>query len=71
MPALGWISSPWQAIQSSVYAIQAHWVDCLRTGRQPATSGHDNLQTLALVEATYASAQLKKVVEVDALLKAD
>jgi predicted dehydrogenase len=71
MPDLGWTSSPWQAIQSSVYAIQEHWVDCLRTGRQPATNGRDNLQTLALVEATYASAELKKQIEVDALLNAD
>ena len=71
MPALSWISSPWQAIQSSVHAIQGHWVDCLRDGREPVTSGRDNLQTLALVEATYASAQLQKAIEIDALLKTD
>jgi predicted dehydrogenase len=31
-------------------------VDCLREGREPATSGRDNLKTFALVEAAYASA---------------
>ncbi|GJH29409.1 Gfo/Idh/MocA family protein [Caballeronia novacaledonica] len=70
MPALSWTSRPWQAIQSSVYAIQAHWIDCLRTGQKPATSGHDNLQTLALVEAAYDSAQTRRAVEIASLLKA-
>ena len=66
-----WISYPWKAIQSSVHAIQEHWVDCLRYGREPATSGRDNLQTLALVEAAYASAKMKKTIDVEALLKTD
>ena len=30
---------------------------CLREGRAPGTSGRDNLATLALVEAAYASAR--------------
>ena len=71
MPALNWISYPWKAIQSSVHANQEHWVDCLRYGREPATSGRDNLQTLALVEAAYASAKMKKTIDVEALLKTD
>ena len=71
MPALSWTSEPWKAIQSSVHAIQAHWVDCLRASREPATSGHDNLKTLGLVEATYASARLRKAIDVDDLLNAD
>jgi predicted dehydrogenase len=53
---LPWASRPWHNIQESVLAIQQHWVDCLRAGREPATSGCDNLKTLALVEAAYASA---------------
>ncbi|WP_321790580.1 Gfo/Idh/MocA family oxidoreductase [Burkholderia pyrrocinia] len=71
MQDLSWSSSPWEAIQSSVFAIQAHWVECLRNGTQPATSGLDNLQTLALVEATYASARLEKPIAIDDLLQAD
>jgi predicted dehydrogenase len=55
--ALAWTSEPWVAIQSSVFNIQSHWVDCLRRGVEPATSGNDNLRTLALVEATYLSAR--------------
>jgi predicted dehydrogenase len=35
---------------------QRHWVDCLRRGIEPETSGADNLKTFALCEAAYASA---------------
>ncbi len=53
---LPWASRPWHNIQESVLNIQRHWVTCLHEGREPDTSGRDNLQTLALVQAAYASA---------------
>ncbi len=49
-------AKPWHNIQESVVNIQRHWVECLRQGRQPATSGADNLETLALVFKAYESA---------------
>ena len=55
-PLLPWASRPWHNIQESVAAIQQHWADCLRDGKEPATSGADNLKTSALVEAAYQSA---------------
>ncbi len=55
-PLLPWAAHPWHGIQHSVLAIQRHWVECLRSGRAPDTSGHDNLRTLALVRASYQSA---------------
>lgn len=55
-PLLPWASKPWHNIQESVGLIQQHWVDCLRAGRETQTSGRDNLQTFALVEAVYRSA---------------
>lgn len=55
-PLHAWASRPWHNIQDSVLNIQAHWLECLRTGTMPQTSGEDNLRTLALVEAAYASA---------------
>ncbi|WP_413993811.1 Gfo/Idh/MocA family protein [Labrys okinawensis] len=55
-PLLHWASRPWHNIQESVLAIQQHWLDCLRSGREPSTSGYDNIGTMALVEAAYASA---------------
>lgn len=51
-----WGERPWHVIQESVINIQRHWVECLASGAEPATSGRDNLKTLALVEAAYASA---------------
>jgi predicted dehydrogenase len=53
---LPWASRPWHGVQESVLNAQQHWVDCLRAGREPATSGADNLKTFALAEAAYASA---------------
>ena len=53
---LPWASKPWHNIQGSVFNIQQHWVECLKSGAEPGTSGRDNLNTLALVEAAYASA---------------
>jgi D-apiose dehydrogenase len=55
-PLHAWAQRPWFNIQDSVLNIQAHWLECLRDGREPQTSGRDNLRTLALVEAAYASA---------------
>jgi predicted dehydrogenase len=63
-PLLPWATRPWHNIQESVQAIQQHWVDCLRTSREPATSGRDNVKTLALVEAAYASAKTHGSVDV-------
>ena len=63
-PLLPWASRPWHNIQESVQAIQQHWVDCLREAREPETSGRDNLKTLALVEAAYASAKSRATLAV-------
>ena len=52
-----WGARPWHNIQESVVNIQRHWLDCLQHGREPATSGADNLRTLELVFAAYESAR--------------
>ncbi|HMR29426.1 MAG TPA: Gfo/Idh/MocA family oxidoreductase [Geminicoccaceae bacterium] len=56
-PLLGWTSHPWHVAQESVLNTQRHWVECLRQGREPATSGADNLKTYALVMAAYEAAR--------------
>jgi D-apiose dehydrogenase len=66
---LPWASKPWHNIQESVVLIQQHWVDCLKHNREPDTSGRDNLQTFALVEAVYESAKSGKSVSISDLLK--
>ena len=60
---LPWASRPWHNIQESVRTIQQHFVDCIGSGEEPETSGRDNLKTLALVEAAYASAAEQRVIE--------
>lgn len=62
-PLLPWASKPWHNIQESVALIQQHWVECLRNGTDPATSGRDNIKTFALVEAVYESAKTGKTVD--------
>jgi D-apiose dehydrogenase len=59
---LPWASRPWHNIQESVALIEQHWVECLTEKKAPATSGHDNLKTLALVEAVYQSAKTRQTV---------
>lgn len=66
---LSWASRPWHNIQESVFAIQQHWVDKLQTREETSTSGADNLETFALVEAAYDSAANGNRVDITALLK--
>ena len=67
-PLLPWASRPWHNIQESVLRVQQHWVKCLAEKLEPETSGRDNLNTLALVEAVYLSAKTKQTIEVGTLL---
>jgi predicted dehydrogenase len=53
---LPWASQPWHGVQESVVATQRHWIECLRSGAGPATSGADNLRIFALYAPAYASA---------------
>jgi predicted dehydrogenase len=52
---MSWSDERWLLIQDSVVSTQRHWLDSLDAGTEPATSGHDNLNTFALVEAAYKS----------------
>lgn len=61
-PVLPWAERPWHNIQESVQIIQQHFVGCIAAGKQPETSGADNLKTFALVEAAYVSAAEKRTV---------
>ncbi|MEQ5870810.1 Gfo/Idh/MocA family oxidoreductase [Sagittula sp. NFXS13] len=66
-PVLPWAERPWHNIQESVLLIQKHFVDCLRSGAAPETSGQDNLRTFALVEAAYLSAAERRSVALSEL----
>lgn len=63
LPAYAWSDPRFLTVQDSVVRIQQHWVECLREGREPETSGRDNLKTLELVHAAYRSAESGEVVK--------
>ncbi len=56
-PEHDWTDRPWHVMQDSALNIQRHWVECMRTGRRPETTGEDNLRTLELVFGAYESAE--------------
>ncbi len=49
-----------------VYALQRHFVDCMRAGAPFESTGEDYLRTLAVVEAVYESASRREVVRLTA-----
>jgi D-apiose dehydrogenase len=59
---LPWAQRPLHVVQESVLETQRHFIECLRRGREPATSGADNLRTYALCEAAYRSAETGEAV---------
>lgn len=66
---LPWASRPWHNIQEGVALIQKHWIERLAEGREPDTSGRDNLKTFALAEAAYLSAERGETIDVRDLLR--
>ena len=46
----------------SVYAVQRHFVECLRSGAPFESTGRDYLKTMAVVEAAYESAGTSRFV---------
>ena len=50
-----WGERPWHVVQDSVIETCRHWLETTRKGIQPETSVADNVNTLAAVEACYAS----------------
>lgn len=61
-PLRAWTSQPWHVAQESVFNTQRHWVESLRRGSEPGTSGADNLKTYALVDAAYEAARMQRAV---------
>lgn len=64
-PALmKWMSKPWHDVQTSVVNIQRHWLESLRSGATPATSGKDNRNTLQLALLAYEAAASGQTIRV-------
>lgn len=61
-PLLSWTSEPWHTVQESVLRTEEAIVRAWRAGKDPESTGDDNLKTYALVEAAYAAAREGKAV---------
>jgi predicted dehydrogenase len=55
IPLLHWANPPWHMIEESVFKTCRHFLRSLKSGRDAATSGRDNLRTYAICEAAYES----------------
>jgi predicted dehydrogenase len=56
-PLLSWTSQPWHTVQESVLRTEEAIIQAWRAGRDPESTGDDNLKTYALVEAAYEAAR--------------
>lgn len=64
-PALkSWMERPWHCVQDSVLNIQRHWLDVLRAGGIPATSGKDNRLTLQIGLLAYEAAATGMTIKI-------
>jgi glucose-fructose oxidoreductase len=45
----------------------AHFADCCRSGKEPISSGHDNLGTMKIIFGIYESSRTGKPIELDTL----
>jgi D-apiose dehydrogenase len=59
---LDYVREPKNFAGDCVYALQRHFVDCLRNGTEFESNGRDYLRTVAVVEAAYKSANDGQVV---------
>ena len=72
MAADEWICPRWDKVwfPDAFRGTMGELLMALKHGRQPSLSGEDNLQTMALVEATFIAAREHRVVEIEELINA-
>lgn len=58
----------WRLRPSYVKEVE-HFLQCLRNGKEPLCSGHDNLYTMGTIEAIYQSGTTGQVIDVNALVE--
>ena len=64
-PVPPWGGAPWHVVQDSVRRFQQHAVAVMRGAAKPAPSGADNLRTLSVALAAYASADSGETVTLE------
>ena len=61
-PHYEWADPDYDVAHSSIVATNADFLEALKTGKEPATSGKDNLKTMQLVYSAYESAESNEVI---------
>jgi predicted dehydrogenase len=61
-PLRDWTSRPWHVSQEGAYGACRHFLASFRKGVPAETSGADNLETYALVDAAYEAAETARAV---------
>ena len=61
-PLLSWTSQPWHTVQESVLRTEEAILQAWQSGKDPESTGDDNLKTYALVEAAYLAAREGRAV---------
>jgi predicted dehydrogenase len=62
-PRYDWANPDYDVVHASMVPIHAAFVEALKMGRPPETSGEDNLKTMHMVFAAYESAERNRVIE--------
>lgn len=63
-PKYSWVDPDYAVVQSSMVLTNANWLESFKTGKEPETSGTDNLKTLGLVYSAYESVKTGKAIDI-------
>ena len=69
-PRYDWADPDYDVAHASMVPIHRAFIEALRTGVPPETTGSDNLKTLQLVYGAYDSAEQDQVIKLDPETKA-
>ncbi len=61
-PRYDWANPAYDIVHASMVPTIANWLESFRSGKEPETSGADNLKTLKLVYSAYESANTGKTI---------
>ena len=64
-PRYKWADPDYDVAHASMVPIHVDFVEALKSGRSPETTGEDNLKTMRLVYAAYESAERNQVVTIE------
>jgi predicted dehydrogenase len=64
-PRYDWANPDYDVVHSSMVPLHSDFINALKAGAPPETSGEDNLKTMRLVYSAYESAERNQVIPLD------